>query len=104
MRLKVASVALLLVGMLVMVGVAEAHKLPVGAAKRAIQQTTAGVCHELEGCKDWRVGPCQRKSLHRVDCVSQVKNREGAVCSWVTIARLPSNSYEIQIHHKRIIC
>ena len=103
MGLKVGGVALLL-GLLVTVGVAEAHKLPAGVAKHAIQQTTADVCHELEGCSNWRVGPCQRKSLHRVDCVSQVKDREGGVCSWVTIARIPSRSYEIQVHHKRIIC
>jgi hypothetical protein len=102
MRLKVAIVALL--GVLLMAGVAGAHKLPVGAAKQAIRQTTSEVCRELEGCKNWRVGPCQRKSLHRVDCVSEVKNREGAVCAWVTIARVPARSYEIQIHHKRIVC
>jgi hypothetical protein len=103
MKLKVA-IAALLVGLLATAAVAEAHKLPVGAAKNAIKQTTAGVCAELEGCTNWRVGPCQRKSLHRVDCVSQVRNREGDVCSWVTIARVPARSYEIQIHHKRIVC
>ncbi|HEX3174703.1 MAG TPA: hypothetical protein VHQ43_10870 [Solirubrobacterales bacterium] len=102
MRLKVAIAALFAV--LLTVGVAEAHKLPVGAAKRAIQQETAAVCNELEGCKNWSVGPCQRKSFHRVDCVSRVTDREGQACAWVTIARVPSGSYEIHVHHKRIFC
>lgn len=102
MRVKVVIAALL--GVLLMAGVAEAHKLPVGEAKQAIRQTTAGVCGELEGCRNWKVGPCQRKSLHRVDCVSTVSDREGTACSWVTIARVPANSYEIRVHHKRIFC
>jgi hypothetical protein len=103
MKLKVA-IAALLVGLLAMAAVAEAHKLPVGAAKNAIKQETAAVCGELEGCKDWSVGPCQRKSLHRVDCVSRVTNREGGSCAWVTIARVPSRSFVIHLHHKRIFC
>lgn len=102
MKFKVAIAALL--GVLLMVGVAGAHKLPVGAAKQAIRQTTSAVCAELEGCSNWRVGPCERKSLHRVDCVSQVKDGEGDVCAWVTIARVPARSYEIHVHHKRILC
>lgn len=101
MKVKVVIAALL--GALLVAGVAEAHKLPVGAAKRAIQQSTAGVCKELEGCRNWRVGPCQRKSFHRVDCVSAVKLPEGS-CAWVTIARVPARSYEIRVHHKRIFC
>jgi hypothetical protein len=103
MRLKVA-IAALLVGLLASAAVAEAHKLPVGAAKRAIQQETASVCQELEGCRNWRVGPCQRKSFHRVDCVSKVTNGEGDACAWVSIARVPARSYEIRVHHKRIFC
>lgn len=102
MRIKVAIAALL--GVLLMAGVAEAHKLPVGEAKQAIRQETSAVCQELEGCRNWRVGPCQRKSLHRVDCVSNVTNGEGGNCTWVTIARVPANSYEIRVHHKRIFC
>ena len=102
MRIKVAIAALL--GVLLMAGVASAHKLPVGEAKQAIRQTTSGVCQEIEGCRNWSVGPCQRKSLHRVDCVSKVTNREGTACAWVTIARVPANSYEIRVHHKRIFC
>ncbi|HEY5816632.1 MAG TPA: hypothetical protein VIS95_09905 [Solirubrobacterales bacterium] len=102
MRVKVAIAALL--GVLAMAGVAEAHKLPVGEAKQSIRRATAGVCQELEGCKNWSVGPCQRKSLHRVDCVSTVSDQEGTACSWVTIARVPANSYEIRVHHKRIFC
>lgn len=103
MRTKVA-IAALLGAFLLTAGVAEAHKLPYGAAKRAIQQETAAVCQELEGCKNWSVAPCQRKSLHRVDCVSRVSNGEGGSCAWVTIARVPANSYTIHVHHKRIFC
>jgi hypothetical protein len=102
MRVKVVAAALL--GVLLTVGVAEAHKLPMGPAKQAIRQTTSSVCAELKGCSNWRVGPCQRKSLHRIDCVSQIKDSEGDVCSWVTIARVPARSFEIQVHHKRILC
>ena len=102
MKLKVVIAALF--GVLLVAGVAQAHKLPVGAAKNAIKQETAAICGELEGCRNWSVGPCQRKSLHRVDCVSRVTNGEGNACAWVTIARVPSRSYEIQVHHKRIFC
>jgi hypothetical protein len=103
MRLKVAIGALLAL-LLLTVGIAEAHKLPMGAAKQAIRQETSAVCQELEGCHNWSVGPCQRKSLHRVDCVSKVTNGEGGACAWVTIARVPANSYTIHVHHKRIFC
>lgn len=103
MKLKL-GVAALAVCMLAIVAVADAHKLPLGAAKNAIKQETASVCRELEDCKNWSVGPCQRKSLHRVDCVSRVSNGEGGSCAWVTIARVPARSYEIHVHHKRIFC
>jgi hypothetical protein len=49
------------------------------------------------------VTPCRRRSLHRIDCVSQLVLPEGT-CSWVTIARAPDDLYEVKIHHKRIIC
>lgn len=103
MRVKVA-IAALLGAFLLTAAVAQAHKLPMGAAKRAIQQETAGVCQELDGCKNWSVGPCERKSFHRIDCVSRVTNGEGGDCAWVTIARVPANSYTIHVHHKRIFC
>jgi hypothetical protein len=103
MKLKVAIVALL-AGLLATAAVAEAHKLPVGAAKRAIQQETASLCSELEGCRNWSVGPCRRRSFHRVDCVSRVTNGEGGSCAWVSIARVPARSRLIHVHHKRIFC
>lgn len=103
MRVKVAIMAIL--GVLLLAGVAEgAYQLRFGYAKRAIQQFTAGVCSELEGCNGWHVGPCRRRSLHRIDCLSTVRSREGGACSWVTIAVLPPNAPDVLIHHKRIVC
>ncbi len=102
MRLKVVVAAVL--GLLLMVGVAEAHKLPYGVAKTEIKRFTADVCAEAEGCRNWRVGPCRRRSLHRIDCVSQLFSREGGSCGWVTIAVVPANSTDVRIHHKRIVC
>ncbi len=90
-------------GLLVLAGVAEAHKLPFGIAKTEIKRFTADVCAETEGCRNWRVAPCQRKSLHRIDCVSTLVLPEGS-CSWVTIALAPKDLYEVRIHHKRILC
>jgi hypothetical protein len=101
MRIKVVVAAL--AGLLLMVGVAEAHKLPFGVAKTEIKRFTAEVCAETEGCRNWRVAPCQRKSLHRIDCLSTLFLPEGS-CSWVTIARAPKDLYEVRIHHKRILC
>jgi hypothetical protein len=101
MKAKVVIAAVL--GLLLMAGVAEAHKLPFGIAKSEIKRFTAGVCAETEGCRNWRVAPCQRKSLHRIDCVSTLVLPEGS-CSWVTIARAPKDLYEVRIHHKRILC
>jgi hypothetical protein len=103
MRIKIAVATLL--GVLLLAGVADgAYQLRFGYAKRAIQRFTADTCRELEGCNDWRVGPCTRRSLHRIDCVSRVFSREGGGCAWVTIAVLPPNSYDVQIRHKRIHC
>ena len=102
MRIKVAVAAVL--GLLLMAGIAEAHTRPFGVAKTAIKRFTAEVCAETEGCKNWRVAPCRRRSLHRVDCVSTLFLPEGGSCAWVTIGRAPSNAYEVKIHHKRILC
>jgi hypothetical protein len=102
MRIRVAIAAIL--GLLAFAAVAEAHQLPFGYAKTEIKRFTAGVCAETEGCKNWRVAPCRRRSQHRVDCVSQLFFPEGGSCSWVTIAAAPSNSYEVRINHKRILC
>lgn len=103
MRIKVAILALL--GVLLMAGVAEsAYQLRFGYAKRAIARLTSDVCGDLEGCVGWKVGPCQRKSLHRIDCVSTVRSREGGGCRWVTIAVLPRRTADVRLHHKRILC
>lgn len=102
MRIK-AAIAVVL-GLLLLAGVAEAHKLPFGLAKSEIKRFTAEICAETEECKNWRVGPCRRRSFHRIDCVSQLFLREGGSCAWVTIARAPAKEYEVRIHHKRIIC
>lgn len=101
MRVKVMIVAL--AGLLLLAGVAEAHKLPFGVAKTNIKRLTADICAETEGCRNWKVSPCQRKSDHRVDCVSTLFLPEGS-CSWVTIARAPKDLYEVRLHHKRIFC
>jgi hypothetical protein len=105
MRIKVAVAAIL--GLLVfvgVVGVASAHKLPFSLAKTEIKRLTADICGETEGCRNWRVTSCRRRSLHRVDCVSQLFLSEGGSCAWVTIARAPKDLYEVRLHHKRIFC
>jgi hypothetical protein len=102
MRIKVVIAAV--AGFLLLAGVAEAHKLPFAVAKTEIKRFTAAICADTEGCRNWRVAPCRRKSDHRVDCVSTLFMPEGVSCSWVTIGRAPSNAYEVKIHHKRIIC
>jgi hypothetical protein len=102
MRIKVAFLAI--AGLLLFAGVAGAHKLPFGVGKTEIKRFTAAVCAGAEGCKNWSVGPCRRRSFHRIDCVSTIYSNEGGSCAWVTIARVPSNSTEVQIHHKRILC
>lgn len=102
MRIKVAVAAIL--GLLLFAGIAGAHKLPFGYAKTEIKRFTAGVCAEADACRNWSVGPCRRRSLHRVDCASRLFSNEGGNCAWVTIAVVPSNSTEVRIHHKRILC
>lgn len=106
MRLKVAVLALL--GVLLIASLAPvaegAYQLRFGYAKRAISRFTSSVCNELEGCVGWKVGPCRRRSLHRIDCVSTVRSREGGGCSWVTIAVLPPTASDVILHHKRILC
>jgi hypothetical protein len=101
MRLKVLVVVAL--SFLLLAGVAEAHKLPYGLAKTTVKRFTAGICKGTEGCRNWRVTACQRKSDHRIDCLSTLVLPE-ASCSWVTIALAPRNLYEVRIHHKRITC
>jgi hypothetical protein len=100
--MKVACAAIL--GLLLLVPVAQAHKVPVGLAKRDIRRATADLCAETNGCVNWRVGPCARQSFHRIDCVSRLTGENGAICSFVTIARAPASRYEVNIHHKRVSC
>lgn len=102
MRIKVVLAAIL--GLLLFAGLAEAHKLPFGVAKTEIKRFTAEICAETQGCRNWRVAPCQRRSLHRIDCVSQLFTSEGGSCAWVTIARAPRDLYEVRLSHKRILC
>ncbi len=102
MKIKVVVGAVL--GMLLLAGAAQAHKVPFGFAKTEVKRYTAGICAETDGCKNWKVAPCSRRSLHRVDCVSTFFFPEGIDCSFVTIAIAPPNRYEVNIHRKRIIC
>lgn len=102
MRIKVIVAALLALSL--SAGVAEAHKVPFGFAKTEIRRFTAEVCSQTEGCRNWRVAPCKRRSLHRVDCVSTFFIRGGVDCSFVTIAIAPPQRYEVKIHRKRVIC
>jgi hypothetical protein len=102
MRIKVALAAVL--GLLLLAAVAGAHKVPMGIAKSEIRRVTAALCAETSGCVNWSVGPCRRQSFHRVDCVSRLHGENGVDCSFVTIARVPANRYEVIVHHKRIFC
>jgi hypothetical protein len=102
MRIKVAIAAAL--GLLLLGGIAQAHQLPYGIAKSEIKRLTADICRETEGCRNWKVAPCQRKSQHRIDCVSRLFLAGGGSCAWVTIARAPKDLYEVRLHHKRIFC
>jgi hypothetical protein len=101
-KTKVLVAAVL--GLLLVAGVAEAHKVPFGYAKTEIRRTTADLCAETTGCINWSVGPCQRKSFHRVDCVAKLVGESGVRCGFVMIARSPSHLYEVRIHHKRVFC
>jgi hypothetical protein len=102
MRFRPVIAAVL--GLLLLAAVAEAHKVPFGIAKTEIRRFTADVCEDTNGCINWAVGPCRRRSFHRVDCVSRLSGESGVDCSFVTIARAPSHLYEVRIHHKRITC
>jgi hypothetical protein len=102
MRVKLAFATVL--GLLFLVSVAQAHKVPVGLAKSEIRRATAEICAETSGCVNWRVGPCARQSDHRIDCVSRLFGENGVNCSFVTIARAPAQRYEVVLHHKRITC
>ena len=102
--MKVKVVVATVLGMLLLAGIAEAHKVPFGFAKSEIRRFTADVCAETEGCKSWKVGPCARRSFHRIDCTSTFFFPEDVDCSFVTIAIAPPNRYEVNIHRKRIVC
>ena len=100
--MKFALAAVL--GLLLLVPAAQAHKVPIGLAKSEIRRATAELCARTNGCVNWRVGPCARQSLHRIDCVSRLEGESGVDCSFVTIARAPAGRYEVKVHHKRIAC
>jgi hypothetical protein len=104
MKLKVSVVLVVLVGLLLSASLASAHVLPLAVAKRYIAQETSRTCAEVSGCKSWSVKPCRRQSYHRVDCLANFFFPEGNDCQAVMIARVPSGSYTVHIHHKRIIC
>ena len=102
MRIKLAVAAMF--GLLSLTAVADAHKVPFGVAMREIRRATAELCAETSGCVNWHVGPCRRRSFHRIDCVSGFDGENGVKCAFVTIARVPANRYEVIIHHKRVFC
>lgn len=102
MKVKMAVMAVL--GVVLLAGVAQAHKVPLGFAKTEIKRFTADICAQTEGCQNWKVGPCARRSSHRIDCTSTFFFREGVDCSFVTIAIAPPKRYEVNIHRKRIVC
>jgi hypothetical protein len=103
MRFKVALAAALALLLLLAVS-ADAHKMPFGVAKAEIRRATADLCAETSGCVNWHVGPCRRRSFHRVDCVSGFDGENGTRCAFVTIAHVSARSYTIIIHHKRVFC
>jgi hypothetical protein len=103
MRIK-ATVFAAILGLLLLAAVADAHQLPFGFAKTEIRHATSSICAETSGCHNWSVGPCRRRSLHRVDCVSRFHGENGVDCEFVTIARAPTHLYEVRLHHKRIFC
>jgi hypothetical protein len=97
-------VAAVVLGALLLAGVAQAHKVPFGFAETEIRRFTADVCKKAEGCKNWQVTSCNRRSDHRVDCLSTFFFRDGGECSFETIAVAPPKRYVVNIHHKRIVC
>jgi hypothetical protein len=80
------------------------YQLEFGFAKRAISHETAALCSSTEGCANWLVKPCQRRSWHRVDCVSRLYGENGVACVFVSVAVWPPSSEHLLLHHKRIFC
>ena len=80
------------------------YQLEFGFAKRAISHETAALCSSTEGCANWLVKPCRRRSWHRVDCVSRLYGENGVACVFVSIAVWPPSSDHLLLHHKRIFC
>lgn len=80
------------------------YQLEFGFAKRAISRETAALCSSTEGCANWLVKPCRRRSWHRVDCVSRLYGENGVACIFVSIAVWPPSSDHLLLHHKRIFC
>lgn len=105
MRFKLLIGVAVIVGLLSFAAVASGNfQLRFGPAKRAISQETARICSEVSGCKSWSVHPCQRQSLHRIDCLSNYLFTDGTVCNSVTTATYRRYAETIVINHKRIRC
>lgn len=105
MKVKVAVVIAVLGLLLALAAPAFAgYQLRFGYAKRAISGATSSVCAQTNGCKSWSVNPCVRRSLHRIDCRSNLFFAGGQGCSFVTTASLPPTAPNVILHHKRIRC
>lgn len=102
MRIKMAVAAI--VALLLLPAAADGHVLPMGVARKYIRQEVSAVCAQTPGCTNWKVGPCRRRSYHRIDCLARLYGESGATCQFVAIARVAAGSYEVAIHHKRIVC
>jgi hypothetical protein len=85
-------------------GIEGEYQLEFGFAKRAISHETAQLCNETQGCVNWAVRPCRRRSWHRVDCLSRLYGENGTTCSFVAIAVWPPSSNHLILHHKRFAC
>jgi hypothetical protein len=94
-----------ILALLVVTSVAGANfQLRFGPAKRAISQETSEICSQVSGCKTWSVAPCTRRSLHRIDCLSNYAFSDGNICHSVTTATYRQYAAGIVINHKRIRC
>ncbi|HEX7279607.1 MAG TPA: hypothetical protein VF255_08305 [Solirubrobacterales bacterium] len=75
--MKVKVVMLVVAGLLLMTGTADAFKwrMSYGQAKSESKAFAQGVCRELPDCTRWAVGPCLRRSLSRFDCTIGIFGR-----------------------------
>jgi hypothetical protein len=82
------ALALTLVAVLALGGVALAANLPFGAGRWEAERFVHQLCASQHGCERTKIIRCRRESRSRVDCGVATYYSDGTICTFVVVTKL----------------